>query len=151
MKTICTPELTEEICNNITIGLSNKDACALSGITEAAFYKWMKRGQQELDRVSVGNGRKISKKEKPFVFFVESIKKAQPKRKRRLIGKIQIAAETGQWQAAAWILERLHPQEFGKRVIVDWRSEMEKSGINADETLEQFVAIISETLATSGR
>ena len=155
-KTACTPELTKEIATNIKMGMSNQDAVNLAGISHTAFYNWLNRGEAELERVAAGSGRKIRKNEQPFVDFVEAIKSAIPARKQILIGRIQRAAQGGEtitetykkyrkgvvveerhttktraaeWQAAAWLLERLHYDEFGRRSrvdVYDWRKELKE-------------------------
>lgn len=113
-KTDCTPETIKIIADNIAIGLSNKDAATLAGIDESTFYNWINRAEVELNRVAEDNRRKVFKEEQPFVEFFKSIKKAIPRRKQRLVGVIQSAAPS-QWQAAAWLLERLHFDEFGRK------------------------------------
>ena len=39
--------------------------------------------------------------------------------------------DPGQWQAAAWVLERVHPEEFGRRVDVTTKGESVK--VTADD------------------
>lgn len=143
-KTDCTPETTKTIADNISIGLSNRDACALAGIVEATYYNWLNRGQAELDRVNEDSRRKILKSELPFVEFLEAIKKAIPRRKQRLVGIIQ-KATPDQWQAAAWLLERLHFEEFGRkdRLQVDWRQSL-PDGYDPDEVQRQFVEMMRQ-------
>ena len=46
--TECTPQITKQIAGRIANGLSNRDAVALSAITEATFYNWLKRGESWL-------------------------------------------------------------------------------------------------------
>ncbi|MEM7345428.1 MAG: hypothetical protein AAF485_14400 [Chloroflexota bacterium] len=148
-KTDCTPEVIATIAKNIAMGLSNRDAMAVAGVSESAFYNWIQRGEQEIRRVAEApTRRKVKDKELPFVDFVEAIKKAEPQRKQVLISIIQKSARGGaqhtetkekyeagnetptektittktrpsEWQAAAWLLERLHPEEFGRRQTID--------------------------------
>jgi hypothetical protein len=155
---------------NIELGLSNRDAMAMAGVSESAFYEWIQRGNAELARVAEAPGRrKIQESERIFVEFAESIKQAIPKRKHALITRIRQAAQGGeqytetrekyekgvlvektvtvkamsaQWQAAAWLLERMHYHEFGQRQrldIHDWRKEVKElldSGAITPEDIE---------------
>ena len=96
-------ELTEEICKHIRNGVLNKDAAILSGISEATFYLWQ---QEKLE----------DGKDNPqfHLEFLESIKKAESARKRNFISTIVTASEKN-WQASAWYLERVYPEEFGRK------------------------------------
>jgi transposase len=47
------------------------------------------------------------------------------------------------WQAAAWLLERIHPDEFGRRNridVYDWREEARKDGYDPDEIIDALAA-----------
>lgn len=176
-RTICTPELTETICDHIASGLSNKDAIKMSGISDSIFYEWIARGERERRRVTEGNGRKIKKKEQPFVDFSDKIKRAVPLRKKKLLDDIRAAAvgrreytevktyyegrkikekvvtvkeEQPSWQAAAWLLERLHFDEFGKRQRIDsytWRDRIVEALKNGRITPEQVKERFSMDIA----
>ena len=171
-RTICTPEVIKAVCDNITLGLSNHDAAVLAGIAEATFYGWLKRGELETQRVAETSRRQIRQRERPFVEFLEAVKKAKSVRKQVLIGRIQKAAQGGteytetktvhkggkvveetittkrlhpEWTAAAWLLERMHPDEFGRRQrvdVYDWRQEvvemLQAGAITPQDVYEQL-------------
>jgi hypothetical protein len=102
--------LTEEISKAISTGLTFADACSLVGISETSFYTWRRKGDAELKR----RGAKAAKSDpnaEPYVQFTQSIKGAIPRRKRKLLNMIYKHAEI-EWVAAAWLLERMHPDEF---------------------------------------
>jgi hypothetical protein len=84
-------ERTEEIAQLLKNGSSRTDACTLAGISYETFTQWMKKPE-----------------------FSEAIKKAEAICKNRNITIIQKAAITT-WTAAAWWLERKHPEEFAVR------------------------------------
>lgn len=176
-KTDCTPKIIALIEKNVCQGLSNKDAAKLAGISDRSFYNWLERGRNELERVAGNSRAKIRKSEEPFVRFFRTIKKAVPKRKRLLIGRIQQAARGGEqiketrrtfkkgvlveevttektraaeWQAAAWLLERLHPEEFGRRTRVDvhdWRKELKEIWDTGAITREDIVDELGPDIA----
>lgn len=131
-KTLCTPELTARIEQSIVAGLSYRDACEVVGISETAFYEWIQRGEAESDRTADGHDSSIT--EQPFVVFADTIKKSIPKRKETLLHKIR---SDESWQSAAWLLERLHPQEFSRHVKVESNQPvvaLEWDGIEDDTT-----------------
>lgn len=84
-----TPERVERIIKAVKGGLPFVTAAALGGITEATFYNWMK-----------GN-----------VEFFESIKAAEAEAEERLVEQISFDPS---WQSKAWILERRHPDRWGR-------------------------------------
>lgn len=47
--------------------------------------------------------------------------------------------DPGQWQAAAWVLERVHPDEFGRRVDVTTKGESVK--VTADDLARAAAAV----------
>ena len=52
-----------------------------------------------------------------FREFRDAVKLAQAKGDIASLATIQTAAQSGQWQASAWLLERRHPAEYGRRQI----------------------------------
>jgi hypothetical protein len=110
---LCTPELAKRIGDSISLGLPNKDAAILNGIDEGSFYNWMLRGEKEYNRLIAHPRAKPKEREAPFLEFFKYIKGAIPRRKSSLLSRIHAAsADSRTWQAAAWLLERLHPDEF---------------------------------------
>ena len=107
-------KIIREICKHISEGCSNKDAASLVAISEETFYSWQK-----------------SKPE-----FSESIKKAQASRKQHLIRLIFKAAEK-QWQAAAWYLERVYPEEFAVKREKTTESQYSET-ITGENIFEHF-------------
>ena len=67
-------------------------ATAAAGIGRTSFYKWVADPK-----------------------FAEQVEAAQARAVAPLLDRIRTAADNGQWQAAAWILERRWPGEFGRR------------------------------------
>ena len=94
----CTEQVIEEAVNLKRNGMTNKDIAAYIGIAEQTFYKWLNQPKGKLQRE-----------------FSESLKKTEPEFKAALRSKILKAAEGGTWQAAAWLLERLYPEEYGRK------------------------------------
>ncbi len=92
------PELTKRVCVLLSEGVSIKSACNLAGICERAYHDWQTRGRAG---------------EKPYSDFFDAASRARDSWKARLISRIEFAAGRGDWRAAAFLLERQFPAEFG--------------------------------------
>lgn len=79
-------------------------ACQKAGIDYATFKRWMSRGKREADDLKSA-----------YRAFRAAVKSAEAECVSRNAELIQHAATSGTWQAAAWTLERLHPQYFGSQ------------------------------------
>ena len=87
-----TPEIEDRICELIATGCSYAEAAAAVGIHRDTFRVWRKS-----DSV-----------------FSAQIKRAEAEAVTKMVGTITKAAEKS-WQAAAWWLERRHPNRYAKR------------------------------------
>ena len=124
-----TPTLTKTICSYIADGSYIFTACAAVGIDERTYQRYIKQGEADLK----------AQKDTDFAVFVASIKKAEAKAGTHHVEIIHNSAEGGQliketvttrkngdeitervysapnWQAAAWLLERKYPDDWGRR------------------------------------
>lgn len=87
-----TPETVKRLCDAIRLGASYADACGYAGVSFETFNEWRK----------------------DFPEFSDAVKEAEGSGRVQLIAKIQKAANDGNWQAAAWMLERRDPQNYGR-------------------------------------
>ena len=180
-KTICTPEVIENIVANIILGLNVKDAANIAGVGKTSYFAWILRGEKELKRISDNPELEVSPREAIFVEFVNNLKLAIPKRKQRSLSQLQLIARGGiaiqekttitrtnrhggttseekivvketapSWQAFAWLLERLHPDEFGKRLQLQTIEEELKPHLPPGYTLEEAVEQFRERLTNQG-
>jgi len=94
-------ELVKQICDLIEEGVFAKDACLCVDISEETYYRWK--------RPTLADGSP-NPEYKPE--FSESIKKAEANRKSNLIQSIK---RDRSWQSKAWMLERLHRDEYAER------------------------------------
>jgi hypothetical protein len=94
-------KLIADIVAVINDGGTNEDAAILNDIAEETFYEWLRLAEV--------------KKRSIYAEFSEAVKKAKVARKLRRLERIEKAGERKEWQADAWYLERVHPDEFGKR------------------------------------
>ena len=97
-----TYELVEQIVELKRDGLCDADIIAAIGVHQATFYRWLKEGEDAKSGVKRA--------------LYEDLKKAESEYKRRLLTTIKGAAESRAqyWTAAAWLLERKYPMEYGR-------------------------------------
>ena len=97
------PKLTQEIVDEAirpkADGLSNGDIICALGIHESTFYRWIGDPKNKLQRE-----------------LSEGLKKEEAAFKQTLLTTIRSAAlaRNQYWTAAAWLLERKYPDEYGK-------------------------------------
>ena len=65
------------------------------------WYLWLSRGETEKTGI--------------YFEFAQSVKKASSVAKIAMLSVITNAARDGNWQAAAWYLERTDPDNYGRR------------------------------------
>ena len=101
-------------------GLSNDDIIKALGIHKSTFYRWLK----EAEEGAGGCKRALN----------DSLKKAEAEYKKTLLVRIRDASMRPQhWTAAAWLLERKYPLEFGK---ADRRDEQKDEPVQLTLGLE---------------
>lgn len=100
-KTKLTPELQEKFCNAIENGDSILGACGYVGITERTYYNWMDRAAEAKTRTK-------------YVKFKECVDKSKAKALHNY-EQVITNASMEHWQAAAWMLERRHPELYAKK------------------------------------
>jgi len=96
-----TPAKAARIVAAIKKGLPYKLAASAGGVSYNTFARWRNDG---------------SNPDGPSHFreFLIAVRQAEAEAAMRFIGLIEKAAKKANWQAAAWMLERRHPDLFGK-------------------------------------
>jgi hypothetical protein len=102
-----TPERADKLIQAIRVGATFRLACQYAGISEDTFARWRK-------------GRQGAPAD-----FAERVKEAEG---AGAIGWLAVIekAMTEHWQAAAWKLERLHAQDYGRQTTVNLRTVIDK-------------------------
>ena len=95
-----TPEVHEAIVDGINAGLTFRLSCARAGVTPATFYRWLEKGEAAQGGV--------------FKEFCDTVSRARADSALRLVSQITLQAPTD-WRAAAFILERRFPDDYGRR------------------------------------
>ena len=101
--------ITSGLCRLLRLGLSRTAACDCVEIDRSTFFRWCN--------------------EMPH--FATSIKRAESLFVSDKVELINKAAKAGTWTAAAWLLERRRPEEYGRNSVL---------------TAEQFVQAALENL-----
>lgn len=96
-----TTEVRDKIVQALNAGNYQDTAARYAGISEATFYRWMTEAQQP------GASKDLRE-------FREAVESARAQAEIRSVALINKAAQDGTWQAAAWFLERSHPQKWGR-------------------------------------
>lgn len=105
-----TPEVQKTVCDTVSGGGTDRVACLRAGISVSGLGEWKRRG-------AAG--------EEPYAAFLAAYKRAEGDFGLRNLALIGKAAQDGTWQAAAWLLERRYPEEYGRKVV---QGQFEHSG-----------------------
>lgn len=129
----CGPAIIEHIASGTTI----TNACALVGISQGTYFSWMRFGKAG---------------DKRFHQFFLDAEQAKAIARLRLEHVI-VQAAPDDWRAAAWMLERQHPEEYAQRSEVRTIHELPTpehlQGLGA-ETLEARIREIDAKQLTEG-
>ena len=109
-----TEERQEALCNLLRRAISIEAACQIVGIDESLYYKWRKRGREELQRVAEDGRRRVRKDEKPYVAFFKESTRAQGEAEQTLT-KHWYNAANEDWRAAMELLQRKFPERWSKK------------------------------------
>ena len=90
-------------------GISRRGAAETSGVSARTLQRWMKKGED-------GEGEE-------WELFTRQVHGAEASAEYNAVNVILEAAEKGDWRAAAWWLERRHPQQWGKRQRIEVETE----------------------------
>ena len=120
-----TDQLCDDICNDIKAGVPIDHAAIAHGITRVTFYNWYNKGKD----AKSGKFRQFHDK-------VEEAKSVAITLRARRIYK---AGETN-WQADAWWLERVDPDNFGRKDHLNIESKQEIEHKGFQNLIEAFDA-----------
>ena len=97
-RTLLTRTLRKKICDVLSASNTIKTACAACGIAESTYFDWISRGEAG---------------EAGFKEFSEAVMRARARAKISLVDVVTTAAAKD-WRAAAFLLERCYPLEYGR-------------------------------------
>ena len=87
-----TKQHRDELLENLRSGMSIVAACALSGVSRSTYYNWVKSDQEWAEEAEAA------------IRFGEAVQVARISQ-----------AGSDDWRAAAWLLERRFPNEWGPK------------------------------------
>ena len=97
-----TPEVTDRYCQAVGMGAKLKIAAAYAGIDPDTVNRWLHAG------AAAQTGK--------YWEFYGRVKKAEATAVVGWLAKIEKAASEGTWTAAAWKLERIYPEDYGRQL-----------------------------------
>ena len=109
------------------------NAAAMAGIAESSYYHWIERGDADIEAGKVTI----------YSEFSEAIKRAKAEGEQIDLDHIADAAGKGNWQAAAWRLERRFPTKWGKQD----KLQLEHSGKIGQDAAEMTDAELDALIA----
>jgi hypothetical protein len=136
---LMTPERVAGVLAGIKLGQSRTQAGRAAGVTHQTIARWAERVPS----------------------FAAQLDQAEAEGQQLLL-KIVVAAAAknlpNTWQAAAWLLERRWPNDFGQKsrldVSIDLQAEIhdlaERKGLDVGEVMAMAEAIIREHVAEKG-
>ena len=130
-----TPQVQARIVQAIVGGNDITVAAAYAGIGKTTFYEWLERGRKEAARLAASSRAKPKDSETPFAEFADAIQKAQADAETRNVALIAKAAQEGTWTAAAWWLERKHPDRWGRKERIEHSGHIDVTRLTDDELL----------------
>jgi hypothetical protein len=145
-ETALTPKLQKAITGHIADGLPYDTACALVGIDYQTFSLWMRRGK--------GTDSQMPQTEL-YMNFMIAVQKAKAQAEAFAVQSV-VVAYPDNWKAAAWMLERRHPDKWGKRsadlmaalqVLVDLEIAPPEMVEEARNGIESMAAKIKQRLS----
>ena len=117
-----TPEMQKNICNFIAHGIPLGHAANVAGISSTTFYDWYRKGE------NAKSGR--------YYDFYVAVEKAKSQAVALRLDNIRKAGEDGNWQADAWWLERIDPDNFAKKNFINMESENTNLNFNFSDLFD---------------
>lgn len=122
-KGLLTKELSETIAGYVRVGVYVEEACGAAGIARATFYQWLERGRAERERIKLMKAEGPKPSERIYVEFLDMMERAYDEATLRKVAVITKSAESGDWRAASWWLERTRPAKYGLKAQVEHTGE----------------------------
>lgn len=106
-------KLTKELINYasklVEAGATITAVAKALGVSRETIHRWLREGEKQQEGLMHD--------------FYEAFNRAEAKAIARNVAIIQRSAQSGNWQAAAWWLERKYPEEWGKRDKLDMHAK----------------------------
>ena len=144
------PETSAKIIEGVRRGSWLEISATAAGIDRLTLLDWLKTGNRAKEKIA--REQPVTQLERLLSDFVDEVHKAQAEGEMIDLERINRAADTT-WQAAAWRLERRHPERWAQRIehsgeirggnVRDMISEMDDDAFN--NFVDQIAERITET------
>ena len=112
------PEIREAILEHVRKGNYIKTACEAVGINPQTLYNWEQYAEEY--RLNPDSSSSRTEYGKAYYDFVQELKRARAENVSLHVANIQEASKKqGQWTASAWLLERMNPSDYGRRMELE--------------------------------
>lgn len=101
------------LTDSLKAGADLETSCHFAGLHSNQVLKWLEIGKNEAERRV--NGYEATPDYDEHVELWDELKRARASAIVRNVTQVQRAAQDGQWQAAAWWLERTVPEHYAKK------------------------------------
>lgn len=127
--TRCTDNMIVQLASLIADGMTYALAAEACGIHSDTFRQWMRKGEAG---------------EEPYVALVVALQRAEALGAHALLQKVQAASDMD-WKAAAWLLERRHPESYARQRPQDQQPHQPQQHLHVHILAEaQRAGIISD-------
>lgn len=117
---LLTPEMANQIGAILQLGLPIQDACDAAGISDQTYLNWFNEGERLSAKTEKAKSR-FTAKQKLLLGFFGTCKAARATGKVSLVNELNLIAlnraHPKQAYVLSWLLERMHPVQFGRRTI----------------------------------
>jgi transposase len=108
-----TDEVRDEIGRRLASGCSLEVAAEAVGVSRRTIQAWLAAGRDAEAREA--EGKRLTARQADCLALLKAEQTARAELRVKALASIQKAALQGNYQAAAWLLERLFPDEFGPK------------------------------------
>jgi hypothetical protein len=126
------PNLIDDLCTLRRAGLTQTacaDACA---VRPSVLSSWIAQGDSDIEH---------GFPDTVYAKLAVEFRKADSSFVAKYMGVIEKKAQDGNWQAAAWLLERTHPESFAESKRLEISPEGNKTQIVVDAPSEEVPKI----------
>lgn len=114
---LLTPQLQEQFEKLLASGIYINEACEYLGVSRATYYRWIKRGSEEIARLERTPKGKTKSKEKIYVDFYRAMRRAEHSPEVRALALWNNHMKKD-WRAARDFLARRYPDRWSQRLEV---------------------------------
>lgn len=143
-------EATPLIVQALEVGNTREGACAYAGIGQSTFYSWLERAEADIEQDAESQHREL----------LEAVTRAEGIAQQSLVTEIRKSAtgfvnpdtrkrEGKDWRAAAWMLERRHPDQWSEQKNVKHSGSLRTEPVDIPNDAER-VAEVGDILAGIG-